>query len=178
MLPLFQVPGGDPSPHPFSSQQRWKGMSVMRNLEWPEDGGFWFFVLTWLHQILVVAHGVLVVRGIYFPNQGSNLGPLHWELSLSHRTTQGSPRMGVLGRYFFSCKPFPHVLTTSLHLSATSQAGSEPSAPAQPGPDCCAFAGAAGHLHWSAALPAALHARLQPPQTLLCGIRWGPGAGI
>lgn len=40
------------------------------------------------------------------------------------------------------------------------------------GPTCdpCAFAGAAGHLHWGAALPAALHTRLQPSQTLLCGI--------
>ena len=80
-----------------------------------------------------MAHGVLVVCGTYFPDQGSDLGPLHWELSLSHQTTQGSPRMGVLGRYLFSCKPFAHVLTTSLHLSAPSRAGSEPSAPAQPG---------------------------------------------
>ena len=34
-------------------------MSVMRNLEWPEVGGFGFFIFTWLYQILVVAHGVL-----------------------------------------------------------------------------------------------------------------------
>ena len=36
----------------------------------------------WLHWVLAVA------RGIYFPHQGWNLGPLHWE----HRVlTTGPP---------------------------------------------------------------------------------------
>lgn len=54
----------------------------------------------------------------------------------------------------------------------------EVAAPCRPWADGCAFAGAAGHLHWGPALPAPLHTRLQPPQTLLRGIRRGPGAGI
>lgn len=45
-------------------------------------------------------------------------------------------------------------------------------------PDPSTFAGAAGRLYWGAALLAALHTRLQPSQTLFCGIRRGPGAGI
>ena len=56
----FPGPSWGPVPLPLSSsQQGWKGMSVMRNLEWPEVGGFGFFIFTWLYQILVVAHGVL-----------------------------------------------------------------------------------------------------------------------
>ena len=39
-------------------------------------------------QNLLVAASKLLVVGyeIYFPDQGSNPGPLHWELSLSHWT--------------------------------------------------------------------------------------------
>ena len=47
------------------------------------DGSSSFFFLKdsiffnsfiWLHQVLITAYGIL------FPDQGSNLGPLHWEL--------------------------------------------------------------------------------------------------
>ena len=41
---------------------------------------FTFLIFTWLHQGLAVACTFLVVVcGIWFPDQGSNLGPLHWE---------------------------------------------------------------------------------------------------
>ena len=59
----FPGPSWGPVPSPFfSSQQGWKGMSVMHNLEWPEDGGFGVFIFTWLYQILVVALGALTCR--------------------------------------------------------------------------------------------------------------------
>ena len=34
---------------------------------------FIFYLFIWLHQVLVAAYG------IWFPDQGLNLGPLHWE---------------------------------------------------------------------------------------------------
>ena len=48
---------------------------------------FQIFLLIWLCQVLAVTHRILVVAcellvmayGIYLPNQGPNLGPLHWE---------------------------------------------------------------------------------------------------
>ena len=42
---------------------------------------FLFKNLFWLHQLLVATYELLVARscGIQFPDQGSNLGPLHWE---------------------------------------------------------------------------------------------------
>ena len=47
----------------------------------------YFYLFIWLCQVLAVACKILVpacelsvmAYGIYFPNQGSNSGPLHWE---------------------------------------------------------------------------------------------------
>ena len=47
----------------------------------------YFYLFIWLCQVLAVACKILVpvcelsvmAYGIYFPNQGPNLGPLHWE---------------------------------------------------------------------------------------------------
>ena len=47
----------------------------------------------WLCWVLVAA------CGIQFPNQGSNLGPLHWEQSLSPWTTRDVPFLNF--KYFF-----------------------------------------------------------------------------
>ena len=41
-----------------------------------------FYIFIWLCPVFVVACGV------WFPDQGSNLGPLHWERGLSHWTTR------------------------------------------------------------------------------------------
>ena len=51
-----------------------------------------FLLFFWLSCILVAAFG------IQFPNQGSNLGSLHWEQSLSHWTTREIPEWGLLDR--------------------------------------------------------------------------------
>ena len=65
-----------------------------------------FFI--WFHWVLAVAFRILLVVacGIWFPNQGSNLSPLHWEhgalttgppgkspqgLTLSDRKQHGGP---------------------------------------------------------------------------------------
>ena len=44
-----------------------------------------YYLFIWLHQVLVAACRLLLVgssfpEGASFPDQGSNLGPLHWEL--------------------------------------------------------------------------------------------------
>ena len=45
-----------------------------------------------MQNLLAAARELLVVGyEIYFPDQGSNPGPLHWELSLSHWTTRKVP---------------------------------------------------------------------------------------
>ena len=46
------------------------------------EGSLLINLLIRLHQVFAVA------CGIQFPNQGSNLGPLHWECSLSHWSTR------------------------------------------------------------------------------------------
>ena len=50
---------------------------------------FFFNLFIWLHRILGAARGIfsVVARGIQFPNQGSNLGPLCWE----HRVLATGP---------------------------------------------------------------------------------------
>ena len=53
---------------------------------------FLFLVFIWLCWVLVAAHELLAVAcEIKFPDQGLNLGPLHWE----HRLlANGSPPRG------------------------------------------------------------------------------------
>ena len=49
-------------------------LSVFKNI---------FYLFIWLHRVLVVALWILVAaRGICFPDQGSNPGPLCWELGV------------------------------------------------------------------------------------------------
>ena len=70
--------------------------------------GFFFFFLylfIWMHWVLVVAQRIFSLHcgmetlsgGMWWqlPDQGLNLGPLHWELSLSQCTTRGSPDTGL-----------------------------------------------------------------------------------
>ena len=50
--------------------------------------------LSWNVGSLVVAYELLVATcGIWFPDQGSNPGILHWDQSLSHQTTKKVPLM-------------------------------------------------------------------------------------
>ena len=60
------------------------------------------YLFLWLQQFLVAAHGIIdlpwVVQDllaeacrVYFPDQGLNPGPLHWDHSLSHWTTREVP---------------------------------------------------------------------------------------
>ena len=59
-----------------------------------------FFILFWLCWVFAVALGIFVAFellvatcGIHeqFPDQGLNLGPLHWECNRSHWTTKEIP---------------------------------------------------------------------------------------
>ena len=57
----------------------------------------------WHARYLVAAHRFLVVAcGIYFPEQGLNLGSLHWELRVSPLDLQGNPLLQV---YIDLCRP-------------------------------------------------------------------------
>ena len=53
------------------------------------DTRFFFFkhLFIWLHWVLVVA------RGIQFPDQGLNLGPLYWESGVLATGHQRSPKI-------------------------------------------------------------------------------------
>ena len=66
---------------------------------------FFFNLFIWLHRILGAARGIfsVVARGIQFPNQGSNLGPLCWE----HRVLATGPP----GKSLLLCVncPFRHI---------------------------------------------------------------------
>ena len=56
-----------------------------------------FNLFIWLHWVLAATRRFLFFCfvfqhvGIWFPDQGSNLRPLHWEHSLSHWTTREVP---------------------------------------------------------------------------------------
>ena len=53
----------------------------------------------WHARYLLAAHRFLVVAcGIYFPEQGLNLGSLHWELRVSPLDLQGNSLLQVLYR--------------------------------------------------------------------------------
>ena len=53
---------------------------------------FFFLKFIWLYQVLVAA------CRIYFPDQGSYQGPLHWELGILALDHQGSPSPSFLKR--------------------------------------------------------------------------------
>ena len=49
------------------------------------------YLFIWLHWVLVVACKILVVAcGTWFPDQGSNPRPLHWERGILATRPQGS----------------------------------------------------------------------------------------
>ena len=64
----------------------------------------YFYLCIWLHLVFVVACGVFVVAcrllavacGIQFPNQGLNLGPLHWERRALATRPPGKSPFGTL----------------------------------------------------------------------------------
>ena len=66
---------------------------------------FFLYLFIWMHWVLVVAQRIFSLHcgmetlsgGMWWqlPDQGLNLGPLHWELSLSQCTTRGSPDTGL-----------------------------------------------------------------------------------
>ena len=85
-----------------------------------------FFLLSiWLHQVSVAVHGLLVsVWGIPFPDQGWNLGPLHWECGV---LTTGPPRQSLVP--FSSFRP---QLTCGLPSDVSSIASPHPTSSLPP----------------------------------------------
>ena len=68
---------------------------------------FYMYLFIWLQQVLVATCAIFLVAacGIQFPDQGQNLGPLHWE----HKVLATGP-LGKSPKIFLSC------LQKNLHL--------------------------------------------------------------
>ena len=119
------------------------------------------YLIIWVHQVFAEAHGLLdlhsglrdllvvagellVARGICFPDQGSNPGPLHWECGVSGTRT---PRKSSLYSFEMVSHTFP------VHFSSAT----EP-CPTLCGPTDCSMPGlpvhhqlpepTQTHVHW------------------------------